>query len=115
MTTGPLGVFGVICLPDFLSFRIRAGAVFCRRGQKQANKPCVILWPLFPFPLTISPDLINDTWMWLSKCESYTRFLSTCSAALPRLAMKLKLRRGLTCLVFKVLLRCASAKNCRVT
>lgn len=116
MTTGPLGAFGVIYLPDFLSFRVRTGIVFCHRGQKQINPAWSCgPWSLFLQRSTISPDLINDTWMWLSKCESNTRFLSSCSAALPRLAIKLKLRRGLSCLVFKGLLRRVSTKSCDVT
>lgn len=49
--------------------------------------------------------------MGLSKCVSCTRFLSTCFAALPLLAIKLRLRRGLTCLLFKVLLRLGSAEK----
>lgn len=49
--------------------------------------------------------------MGLSKCVSYTRFLGTCFAALPPLAIKLRLRRGLTCLLFEVLLGLGSAEK----
>lgn len=34
--------------------RIRASTVFCHRGEKQADKACVILWPLFSVLLTLS-------------------------------------------------------------
>lgn len=34
--------------------RMRTGIVFCPRGGEQANKTCVILWPLFSVPLTLS-------------------------------------------------------------
>lgn len=52
--------------------------------------------------------------MGLSRCLSYTRFLSSCFPALPPLAIKLRLRYGLTCPLFKVLLRRVSAERCDI-
>lgn len=101
----------------FLSMKlICTNIMFCHQGEKQTNKTCVILWPIFSVPLMLSyfPSLNNDVWMGLSKCVSCTRFLSTCFTALYPLAVKLRLICGVSCLFFKVLLGHVTTEKCDV-